>query len=208
MGKATITPKENFMRLRHGGMPEYVPFYSIMGDPYKGESAVAGTFAPLFESTLFQPGGGRDAWGVPYTAPENLAAGMPDTSVITLEDISQWTKVLKFPTPTGIDLERVYQDTLKRVDRSQTALKVGPDLNPFQELAALMGFEGALLALIVLLSFEADSDREKIREDLYKKSGYCSVTNYEIDQVLELIKFWGEEYYNAIDRVAEMMMQY
>jgi archaellum biogenesis protein FlaJ (TadC family) len=51
-------------------------------------------------------------------------------------------------------------------------------------------------------------DREKIREDLYKKSGYCSVTNYEIDQVLELIKFWGEEYYNAIDRVAEMMMQY
>ena len=147
MGKATITPKENFMRLRHGGMPEYVPFYSIMGDPYKGESAVAGTFAPLFESTLFQPGGGRDAWGVPYTAPENLAAGMPDTSVITLEDISQWTKVLKFPTPTGIDLERVYQDTLKRVDRSQTALKVGPDLNPFQELAALMGFEGALLAL-------------------------------------------------------------
>ena len=147
MGKATITPKENFMRLRHGGMPEYVPFYSIMGDPYKGESAVAGTFAPLFESTLFQPGGGRDAWGVPYTAPENLAAGMPDTSVITLEDISQWTKVLKFPTPTGIDLERVYQDTLKRVDRSQTALKAGPDLNPFQELAALMGFEGALLAL-------------------------------------------------------------
>ena len=147
MGKATITPKENFMRLRHGGMPEYVPFYSIMGDPYKGESAVAGAFAPLFESTLFQPGGGRDAWGVPYTAPENLAAGMPDTSVITLEDISQWTKVLKFPTPTGIDLERVYQDTLKRVDRSQTALKAGPDLNPFQELAALMGFEGALLAL-------------------------------------------------------------
>ena len=112
MGKATITPKENYMRLRHGGMPEYVPFYSIMGDPYKGENAVAGTFAPLFESTLFQPGGGRDAWGVPYTAPENLAAGMPDTSVITLEDISQWTKVLKFPTPTGIDLERVDQDTL------------------------------------------------------------------------------------------------
>ena len=146
MGKATITAKENFMRLRHGGMPEYVPFYSIMGDPYKGENAIAGAFIPLFENTLFQPGG-KDAWGVPYAAPENLAAGMPDTSVITLEDISQWTKVLQFPKPTGADIEKAYQETLKRVDRSQTALKAGPDLSPFQELAALMGFEGALIAL-------------------------------------------------------------
>ena len=146
MAKAKITPKENFLRLRHGGMPEYVPFYSIMGDPYKGENACAGAFVPMFENTMFMDGG-KDAWGVPYAAPDNLAAGMPDTSVITLEDISQWTKVLQFPKPTGLDLEKAYQDTLTRVDRSQTALKVGPDLSPFQELVALMGFEGGLMAL-------------------------------------------------------------
>lgn len=50
--------------------------------------------------------------------------------------------------------------------------------------------------------------REKIREDLYRRSRFCSVTNYEIDQVLELINFWGEEYDNAINRVAGQMMQY
>ena len=30
---AKVTPKENFLKLRHGGMPDYVPFYAIMGDP-------------------------------------------------------------------------------------------------------------------------------------------------------------------------------
>ena len=34
---AKVTPKENFLKLRHGGMPDYVPFYSLMGDPYMGE---------------------------------------------------------------------------------------------------------------------------------------------------------------------------
>ena len=147
MAKAKITPKENFLRLRHGGFPEYVPFYSIMGDPYKGESAVAGAFVPMFENTMYM-NGGKDAWGVPYAAPDNLAnASMPDTSVVTLEDISDWTKVLQFPKPTGIDLEKAYQETLTRVDRTQSCLKVGPDLSPFQELVALMGFEGGLMAL-------------------------------------------------------------
>ncbi|MBR6114563.1 MAG: hypothetical protein IKQ10_05195 [Oscillospiraceae bacterium] len=144
---AKITPKENFMRLRHGGTPAYVPFYSLMGDPYKGENAVASAMVPFFENTMFMDGG-KDIWGVPYRAPENLAASMPDTSVITLEDISQWTKVLKFPKANDdLDLEKVYQDTLTRVDRTQSCLKVGPDLMPFQELVALMGFEGGLMAL-------------------------------------------------------------
>ncbi len=143
---AKITPKENFLRLRHGGTPAYVPFYSLMGDPYKGENACASAMVPFFENTMFMDGG-KDIWGVPYRAPENLAASMPDTSVVTLEDISQWTKVLQFPKANDIDLEKVYQDTLTKVDRSQTCLKVGPDLMPFQELVALMGFEGGLMAL-------------------------------------------------------------
>ena len=143
---AKVTPKENFLKLRHGGMPDYVPFYAIMGDPYMGESAVSGASVPYFKNTQFQPGG-RDIWGVPYAAPNNLGATMPDTSVVTLEDISDWSKVIKFPEPLGTDPEKVYQETLKRVDRSQTCLKAGPDFMPFQELVALMGFEGGLMAL-------------------------------------------------------------
>ena len=143
---ATVTAKENFLKLRHGGYPYYVPFYSIMGDPYKGENAIAGGNVSFFASTQFQDGG-KDMWGVPYKTPADLQAPMPDTSIVTLEDIDDWTKVIKFPEPLDVDVEKAYQDTLKRVDRSQTCLKCGPMLQPFQQLVGLMGFEGGLMAL-------------------------------------------------------------
>ena len=144
---AKVTPKENFMKLRHGGTPDYVPFYSLMGAPYKGESACGGIRLPFFTSTQFVDGG-KDIWGVPYKAPESgVQATMPDTSFVMLEDIADWTKVVKFPTPNDVDVEKVYQDALKTFDRSQTALKIGFDFSPFQELVAMMGFDGGLMAL-------------------------------------------------------------
>ena len=144
---AKVTPKENFMKLRHGGTPDYVPFYSLMGAPYKGESACGGIRLPFFTSTQFVDGG-KDIWGVPYKAPESgVQATMPDTSFVMLEDIADWTKVVKFPTPNDIDVEKVYQEALKTFDRSQTALKIGFDFSPFQELVAMMGFDGGLMAL-------------------------------------------------------------
>lgn len=51
-------------------------------------------------------------------------------------------------------------------------------------------------------------DRDKIRKDLYVRSMYCSVTNYEIDRVLELVDFWGANYDDAIEYVADQMMMY
>ena len=87
---AKITPKENFLKLRHGGMPEYVPFYSLMGDPYMGENACGSASNPFFIQDRHL-NGGKDPWGVVYAAPDNLGATMPDTSIIMLEDISDWS---------------------------------------------------------------------------------------------------------------------
>ncbi len=144
---AHVTPKENFLKLANGVMPDYVPFYSIMGDPYMGENAVAGARVPFFEDTRMQPGG-KDMWGVPYAkASEGVEAVMPDTRINILEDIADWSKVVKFPKALDVDLDLAYQKTLERVDRSQTCLSCGPALSPFQELVALMGFEGGLIAL-------------------------------------------------------------
>ena len=67
MGKARVTPKENFLKLRHGGMPEYVPFYSLMGDPYKGENPCTGAMIQMFEAAEPREDGRfTDIWGVPY----------------------------------------------------------------------------------------------------------------------------------------------
>ena len=64
MGKARVTPKENFLKLRHGGMPEYVPFYSLMGDPYKGENPCTGAMIQMFEAAEPREDGRfTDIWG-------------------------------------------------------------------------------------------------------------------------------------------------
>jgi hypothetical protein len=143
---AKVTPKENFLKLANGEFPYYVPFYSILGDPYLGECAVKMARISFFEDTSYQ--GGTDMWGVPYARPsEGVEAVMPDTRINILEDISDWSKVIKFPKPLDVDIEKVYQENLKNIDRSQSCLQMGPGLQPFQEVAALMGFTGGLMAL-------------------------------------------------------------
>ena len=142
---AKVTPKENFMKLVDGGHPDYVPYYTMMGEPYLGEAADVMMSAPTFD---FNPG--MDAWGVPQKAPSTgVAAAMPDTGTILLNDIEDWSKVLKFPKVNEFDWEKAYEAGLKQfnIDRTQSAVKCGPGFMPFQELVALMGFSGGLEAL-------------------------------------------------------------
>ena len=144
---ARVTPKENFLKLAKGEFPYYVPFYSIMGDPYLGECAVKGARVSLFEDTSYL--GGTDMWGVPYAKPSvGIEAPMPDTRINILEEISDWSKVIKFPEPLSVDLDRAYAENLQHIDRTESCLSLGPHFSPFQELVALMGFEGGLIALM------------------------------------------------------------
>ena len=146
---AKVTPKENFMKLVNGGHPDYVPYYTMMGEPYLGEAADVMAAPDIFPSDGFVAGG-KDMWGVPQAAPSvGCAAAMPDTSYVMLEDINDWSKVIKFPKANDIDFEKCYEAQIKQfnIDRTQSALKVGPGFMPFQELVAMMGFDGGLTAL-------------------------------------------------------------
>ena len=83
---AKVTPKENFLKLAKGEFPYYVPFYSLMGDPYLGECAVKGARISFFADTIMQ--GGTDMWGVPYAKPSvGIESIMPDTRINVLKDI-------------------------------------------------------------------------------------------------------------------------
>lgn len=146
---AKVTPKENFMMLRHGGHPEYVPVYTMMGTPYEGEVADKMMMAPLYDNSSFVDGG-YDMWGVKYVAAEGTNnATMPDTSIVMLEDIADWSKVIQFPVAHDVDWETLHDKQVAQfqIDRTQSAVKVGPGFSPFQELVAIMGFEGGLMAL-------------------------------------------------------------
>lgn len=149
---AKITPKENFLRLVNGGHPEYVPYYTMIGDPYLGEAADVMLNPAIYGETHFQDGG-KDMWGVPHRATEGTAqATMPDTRIQILPDIDEWRNVIKYPNverAENIDFEKIYQNDLKMfgVNREMTAVKSGPGFMPFQQLVAMMGFEGGLMAL-------------------------------------------------------------
>ena len=146
---AKVTPKENFLKLAGGGTPDYVPVYTMMGQPYDGEVADCMMMPPLYDNTQFIDGG-YDMWGVKYVGAEGTNnATMPDTSIVMLPEIEDWTKVIKFPEAHEFDWEKVYEEQLKQfhIDRTQSCVKVGPSLMPFQELVAIMGFEGGLTAL-------------------------------------------------------------
>ena len=149
---AKITPKDNLLRLVRGGHPEYVPYFTMMGEGYLGEVADVTLNPGVFGATNFMDGG-RDMWGVPYKATEGTAnAMMPDTRVKILPDIEEWRTTLKYPNvpkPEDIDWEKQYNEDLKKfnVDRSQTAVKTGPQLAPFQQLVNMMGFAEGLMAL-------------------------------------------------------------
>ncbi len=148
---AKVTPKENFMMLIDGGTPAYIPYFTMDGEPYLGEAATKMMGPRLFESTQFQDGG-YDMWGVRYAiSRETNNATMPDTSRILIPEIDEWETKLKFPKkPENYDLEKMYQENLKmgNIDRTQSAVMMSPGIMPFQELVALMGFEGGLVALL------------------------------------------------------------
>ncbi|MBR6430208.1 MAG: hypothetical protein IKS27_03250 [Oscillospiraceae bacterium] len=147
---AKVTPKENFLMLVDGGTPAYIPYYTMMGEPYLGEAATKMMMPRLFENTMHLHGG-YDMWGVRHVAAEGTnGATMPDTSIVMIEDIEDWESILKFPKrPEHYDLEKMYREDLKLggIDRTQSAVLVGPGLMPFQQLVALCGFVGGLIAL-------------------------------------------------------------
>lgn len=150
---AKITPKENFLKIAYGGHPDYVPYFTMMGEDYQGEAADTMLNPNVFGETHMFMDGGRDMWGVPYKATEGTAnATMPDTRFTILPDIDEWRNVVhcpQVPRPEEIDWDEQYKKDLEffHVDRSQTAVKTGPSLMPFQQLVSMMGFTGGLMAL-------------------------------------------------------------
>lgn len=135
--------------LAHGGHPEYVPVYTMIGVPYLGEVADVMLMPPIYDQNQFVDGG-YDMWGVRYVGAEGTnRATMPDTSIVMLEDIEDWSSVIKFPEAHEFDYEKMYEKQLAdfHIDRTRSALKCGPGFSPFQQLVAIMGFTGGLMAL-------------------------------------------------------------
>ena len=176
---AKVTPKENFLMLVDGGTPAYIPYFTMMGEPYLGEAATKFVSPPIFKTTQFMDGG-YDMWGVRYVAAEGTNnATMPDTNIILLEDVDDWEKVVKFPEVPEYDMEALYRQSMANVDRTQSAVMCSPNFMPFQTLVALMGFVNGLCALYE--SPDSVKDMLNAMVDLMEPVFYETVEVYKPD---------------------------
>ena len=134
-----MTPKENYLTMLRGEIPEYIP------SMYEER---AGRFVEEFLTPQSCPNGPIvTSLGVKYVgSPELLNGAMPEPGFILLDDITRWRDVIKAPDLSDFDWESYYKNKIKDIDRSKKYIPVtGGDY--FLTLVSFMGFENAMLAL-------------------------------------------------------------
>lgn len=153
MPKSKLSPKDNYLRLAKGEIPEYVPIYTMGFPGYNDETACKIIGPSLFDETHLTPAptGRYDIWGVKYIAnQETNFACIPEPNHFILEDITKWHEVIKKPDmPEHIDWEKLAKQDCERagLDRAKSAAMATIGLMPFQQVIAFMGFNNGLMAI-------------------------------------------------------------
>lgn len=163
-----ISPKDNYLMMLRGEIPEYIPNY------YEDR---AGRFNEEFLTPQAVPNGPViSSLGVKYIGSEEVDFGaMPDPSRKVLEDISGWRDFVKLPDLSGFDFESYYKDKIKNIDRSKKYITVGGG-DYFLTLVSIMGFENALIALI--------DNPEEVKEFLsYVSDFYIMILKKQIQYI-------------------------
>ena len=134
-----LTPKENYLTMLRGEIPEYLPSHF---EPFS-----MGIAEELLTPPSAPDGPIVTSLGVTYVgSPENNFGAMPAPGVVVLDDITRWRDVVKLPDLSGRDWEGYYSKQTGKIDRENLAvLTNGGDY--FLTLVSLMGFENGLLAM-------------------------------------------------------------
>jgi hypothetical protein len=173
----SITPKENYIMMLKGEIPEYVPSYFESSKDTIADELIAPVFAPNGPITT--------VYGVEYigTADNNWGA-LPTPGKVILRDITKWRDVIKNPDLSHRDWEAYYNKELKNKDRANKLLAVhGGDY--FLTLVSFMGFEGALISL-----YEEPEEVKALLE---------YVSEFYIEVMKNQIKYCKPDCYNLMD---------
>ncbi len=205
---ADMTPKENFMAVVNGKIPQSVPYFNL-GRPFPdGTEPTRGVSPNLFADGSRGPNGGVDAWGVTYVSnAETGFASLPEPGNFILDDITKWRDVIKAPVVPDVDWEAMAKADYEKanIDRTQKAVFSGGGFQPFQRLVSFMGFSEALCALYEepeevkeLLNWIADLYVPIIEKTLdYYKPDFYTITD---DTASKYNPFFSVEMYRDIFR--------
>ena len=154
MQKSKLTPKENYLRLVKGEIPEYIPVYTMGSPGYiraPVTKSIGSSILGPFQRKPLDNGKMIDQWGVTSVSNEETNfAFLPEPNNFILEDITKWRDVIKKPDiPEHIDWEMVSKHDIEKaeIDRTQSAAMASIHLMPFQQVMAFMGFTNGLMAI-------------------------------------------------------------
>lgn len=154
--------KENYVNFLEHRPTTLIPNV-FLGNKTMGFGALNG---PAIEKGD-QSGSGLDGFGLKWEYPASGGgAAVPDCRTILLEEIGEWREKIRIPDPTEYDWAADYEMECKILgepDREHEIVDFGFGNGVFERLAALMGFEGALIAMAedpeeVSVFFEAMTD--------------------------------------------------
>ena len=172
-----LTPKENYLRVLHGEIPEWIPSYTQQPVP----EGINATPSIMFEPSVLNPHrlhlSDRDLWGVKFIGCADAdGAMMSDPNERILPDVTKWRDIIKAPDLSDVDWEMLAKKDLEKsgLDRRYTAVAFNTNFGMFQQLMAFMGFTDGLCAL-----YEEPDECHELLD--YVCDFYCGVIEKCID---------------------------
>lgn len=178
-----MNPRENFLAALHCKPHDWVPNF-IADCAVAGFGALPG---PWFEKGPM--GGGYDGFGVRWVTPASGGgASIPAPGEFVLDDVTQWKEVVKFPDLDAFDFAEDAAMYLGDVDRTQKVVDFGSGNGPFERMAALMGFENALISMAV----EPEASAELLN----------AITDYKLKVIERVAEFYKPDTFTNYDDIA------
>lgn len=193
-----ITPRENFMALRDGKKPLWVPMNTDEAIYHPG----------FLADNAARRAGGKDYFGVEWVYVPQVGGSMVRPGKPFMEDANDWEKLLKFPNIRDYDWDAANRPGKDQYVPEETRAASGTILNGyFERLISLMDFQYAAMAMVDEDQKDAVKDLFWALTDFYKTIVDCFVEYYHID-FLTFHDDWGSQRapFFSLDTIEEMLV--
>ena len=179
--------KANYVNFLNHRPTTFIP-NSFTGNKIYGFGAING---PAIEKGN-QFGDGMDGFGIKWEYPSaGGGAAVPDVNYTVMDDVTEWREKVHIPDPAAYDWKADYEMECKMLgepDREHQIIDFGFGNGVFERLAALMGFEDALVAIA--------SEPEEV------DALFTAITDYKIKALDYIIDIWHPDTITYFDDVA------
>ena len=179
--------KANYVNFLNHRPTTFIP-NSFTGNKIYGFGAING---PAIEKGN-QFGDGMDGFGIKWEYPSTGGgAAVPDVNYTVMDDVTEWREKVHIPDPAAYDWKADYEMECRMLgepDREHQIIDFGFGNGVFERLAALMGFEDALVAIA--------SEPEEV------DALFTAITDYKIKALDYIIDIWHPDTITYFDDVA------